>query len=56
MTKLTSFKNKQGKEFPVIEITEDGLEYPIRFGFRKAEVIMRNQKEILEILDKHSKK
>ena len=56
MVKLTSFKNKQGKEFPVIEITEYELQYPIRLGFRKAEAIMRHQREILEILDKHSKK
>ena len=55
MTKLTSFKNKSGKEIPVIEITEDGMQYPVRLEFRNAEFIMRRQKEILEILDKHSK-
>ena len=54
MVRLTKFTTKNGKEIPVIEITEVGWHYPIRLGLPKINSILRHREEIEKILQEFS--
>lgn len=47
---LKTFKNKQGKEIPYIEISTN-TKFPQRFGIKKAKAIINNLDAIKKIIE-----
>lgn len=53
MTKLGTFK-KDGKEFPVIEVSTDDGKIKMSFGSTKAKMILNNLDAIKSFVEKNS--
>ena len=51
---LTTFKNKSGREIPILKIpvtSKNNKRYYVRIGIKKAQAVIEYQKEIVEVVE-----